>query len=136
MSDRLQPPRERRILVVDDNVDAADTVAELLQMMGCEASVAHDGAAAVAAVSSFAPDIVLLDIGLPDMDGYSVARTLRREGFRDTRIIAISGGVPGAPRSDVLAGVREQLRVHNARSVEDGGFHGRVSLRLMDDAGG
>jgi PAS domain S-box-containing protein len=82
----------RRILVVDDNVDAAGTLAELLDMMGCDASVAHDGAGALAAVVALAPDIVLLDIGLPDFNGYEVARRVRAmAGLRQPRLIALTG---------------------------------------------
>ena len=82
----------RRILVVDDNVDAAGTLAELLAMMGCDASVAHDGAGALKAVVALAPDIVLLDIGLPDINGYEVARRVRAmPGLRQPRLIALTG---------------------------------------------
>jgi PAS domain S-box-containing protein len=94
-SPQLLEPRPRhapRILVVDDNVDAAGTLAELLQMMGCETSVANDGAGAVAAVAQLAPDIVLLDIGLPDINGYEVARRVRAMSeVPQPRLIALTG---------------------------------------------
>jgi signal transduction histidine kinase len=81
-----------RVLVVDDNRDAAMTLAELLQMMGSEVAVAHDGASAVACTVQFAPDVVLLDIGLPDINGYEVARRIRAlEGVRQPRLIALTG---------------------------------------------
>ncbi|CAM2794935.1 PAS domain-containing hybrid sensor histidine kinase/response regulator [Janthinobacterium lividum] len=67
-----------RVLVVDDNVDAAETLAAVLDMMGHAAQVAHDGAQALALVPQFLPDVIFLDIGLPGMSGYEVARTLRR----------------------------------------------------------
>lgn len=67
----------RRVLVVDDNVDAARSLAMLLTAWGHEASLAHDGPAALAEAARLAPDVVLLDIGLPRMDGYEVARRLR-----------------------------------------------------------
>ncbi|QYG09414.1 PAS domain-containing hybrid sensor histidine kinase/response regulator [Janthinobacterium sp. PAMC25594] len=67
-----------RVLVVDDNVDAADTLAAVLDMMGHATQVAHDGAQALAVVSQFLPDVIFLDIGLPGMNGYEVARVLRR----------------------------------------------------------
>jgi PAS domain S-box-containing protein len=67
----------RRIVVVDDNVDAAESLALLLQHDGHEVQVAHDGHAALDAARGFRPDLVLLDIGLPGMDGYDVARRLR-----------------------------------------------------------
>jgi PAS domain S-box-containing protein len=88
-----QTPRQgKRVLVVDDNQDAAITLAELIRMMDSEAEVAHDGASAVAAVSRFQPDIVLLDIGLPDINGYEVARRIRAlPGLAQPRLIALTG---------------------------------------------
>ncbi len=85
-------PRPRRLLVVDDNQDAANTLAELLQILGSEVAVAHDGQAAVGLVAKFEPDVVLLDIGLPDIDGYEVARRIRRlVGVGQPRLIALTG---------------------------------------------
>jgi two-component system CheB/CheR fusion protein len=71
--------RVRRVLVVDDDKDAADTLAELLARRGHESCVALDGPAAIEAARTFQPDVVLLDLGLPRMDGYEVARRLREE---------------------------------------------------------
>jgi PAS domain S-box-containing protein len=73
----IQPKRSRRILIVDDNVDTARGLARLLMLLGHETQVAYDGPSAPAAVEEFQPDTVLLDIGLPGMDGYEVARKLR-----------------------------------------------------------
>ena len=76
------PQREsagRRILVVDDNRDAVESLAELLRMEGNEVETAFDGDTAIKTVSTFQPDIVLLDIGLPIIDGYTAARTIRRD---------------------------------------------------------
>jgi signal transduction histidine kinase/CheY-like chemotaxis protein len=85
-------PAHRRVLVVDDNRDAAGSLAELLQMLGGEVAVEHEGAAAVAAAARFAPDVVLLDIGLPDIDGYEVARRIRGlQGLRQPQLIALTG---------------------------------------------
>ena len=81
-----------RILVVDDNEDGAETLATLLGLYGHEVRIAHDGAAALAAADAYRPDVILLDIGLPGMDGYEVARRLRdRNEFRATRLIALTG---------------------------------------------
>jgi CheY-like chemotaxis protein len=80
----------RRILVVDDNEDAADVLADVLRLAGHEVRVAHDGLRALEAARSFDADLVLLDIGLPVMDGYEVARRLRDESFR-ARLIAVTG---------------------------------------------
>jgi signal transduction histidine kinase len=68
---------DRRILVVDDNVDSAEAMAMMLQMAGNEVRMSHDGPSALAEAANFRPDVVLLDIGLPGMDGYEVARRLR-----------------------------------------------------------
>jgi PAS domain S-box-containing protein len=82
----------QRVLVVDDNVDAASTLAMLLESLGHETRVVHDGASALRAVVEFRPQTVLLDIGLPDIDGYEVARRLRAiHGLDRLRIVAISG---------------------------------------------
>jgi len=71
--------QSRRVLVVDDNCDAAESLAMLLRMDGAEVEVAFDGDAAVKAAVRFQPEAILLDIGLPKMDGYSAARAIRRE---------------------------------------------------------
>jgi CheY-like chemotaxis protein/two-component sensor histidine kinase len=76
---RKQPPPSRRILVVDDNQDSADTLAMLLELHGNEVQVAYDGPEALAAARDFGPEVVFLDIGLPGMDGYEVARQMRAE---------------------------------------------------------
>ncbi len=85
-------PAPSRILVVDDNVDGAATLAELLRMMGCEVRLANDGASAIAAIIETTPDVVLLDIGLPDINGYEVARRVRamRE-LPQPRLFALTG---------------------------------------------
>ena len=66
-----------RVMVVDDNEDAAQTLAMALELFGCEVGVAHTAAAALALAAGFAPQVALLDIGLPDMNGYELARRLR-----------------------------------------------------------
>jgi signal transduction histidine kinase/CheY-like chemotaxis protein len=82
----------RRIMVVDDNVDAADSLALLLGLEGHEVECAYSAAAALQRVSAFAPDVVLLDIGLPDIDGYEVARRLRvLPGGVAIRLVALTG---------------------------------------------
>jgi len=84
------PPH--RVLVVDDNVDGAESVALLLRLFGHEVRVAHDGLAALAAVEAFRPEVVLLDIGLPGMDGLEVARTLRQQpDLKDVLLVALTG---------------------------------------------
>jgi PAS domain S-box-containing protein len=73
-------PRPERILVVDDNVDAAESLSRLLRLQAHEVRVAFDGLAALAAARDMKPDVVLLDIGLPKMDGIEVAKSLRAHG--------------------------------------------------------
>ncbi len=89
---RLPGPAPGKVLVVDDNVDAASTLAALLGLQGIAVSVAHDGAAAVAAVQRDMPDAVVMDIGMPVMNGYDAARRIRGE-FPDGRpvLIALTG---------------------------------------------
>jgi CheY-like chemotaxis protein len=70
----------RRILVVDDNLDAAESLALVLQFMGHDVRTAFDGLGAIDAYREFAPDVMLLDIGLPGLNGYDVARQIRAEG--------------------------------------------------------
>ena len=89
---RQTMPQARKMLVVDDNEDAASTVAELLRIFGNEVRVVFDGLSAVQSTREFRPDVVLLDIGLPDMSGYEVARRIRKlEGVRQPILIALTG---------------------------------------------
>ena len=82
----------RRILVVDDNVDAATSLSELLALLGHEVIVRFDGKSALAAAAGFGPDVLVLDIGLPDMDGYELARRLRGEAATaQARYLALTG---------------------------------------------
>jgi signal transduction histidine kinase/CheY-like chemotaxis protein len=82
----------RRILVVDDNVDSAKTLGMLLKYLGADVHVVNDGVAALAAVEKYRPDVVLLDIGMPGMDGYEVARRIRElEGVGGVTLIALTG---------------------------------------------
>jgi len=78
--DAARGPRPERILVVDDNVDAAESLSRLLRLQAHEVRVAYDGLAALAAARDMNPDVVLLDIGLPELDGLEVARSLRARG--------------------------------------------------------
>lgn len=80
----------QRILIVDDNIDAADTLAMLLQLEGYTARTVYSAEGAVQAAISFSPEVVLLDIGLPQMDGYAVAERLR-ESVPGARLVALTG---------------------------------------------
>ena len=84
--------RRRRILVVDDHRDAARVLGLLLDSLGYEVKTANDGHQALETIAAFHPEIVFLDIGLPQLDGYEVARRVRESpGLRDTKLIALTG---------------------------------------------
>jgi signal transduction histidine kinase len=88
----VPPVSDLRILVVDDNQDAAATLAMLLQVMGNDVRVVHDGQAAVTAAGEYRPDVILCDIGLPKMNGYDAARAIREELWgKSMFLIAITG---------------------------------------------
>jgi signal transduction histidine kinase/ActR/RegA family two-component response regulator/PAS domain-containing protein len=101
----------RRVLIVDDNLEAAGMLATLLEAHGHDTSVAGDGPSALAIAPAFRPDVALLDIGLPVMDGYELARRLRgMDGFATTRLVAITGyGQASDKRSSHDAGFDEHL---------------------------
>jgi CheY-like chemotaxis protein len=80
-----------RILVVDDNQDTAQSMGELLEILGHQAQVAYDGPKAVEMATAFQPQVVLLDIGLPIIDGYEVARRMRQAGLKDAMLVALTG---------------------------------------------
>ncbi|WP_374562704.1 response regulator [Ideonella sp.] len=105
------PAPGRRILVVEDNADVADTTAAMLTLSGHEVRTAHDGIEALAMVEDFAPDIVLLDIGLPMMDGYEVARRMRQlPATRHKLLVALTGyGQAGDRQRGRDAGFDEHL---------------------------
>ena len=97
------------MLVVDDNVDAAEMLAELLRASGYTTSIAHDGPVALELARSFRPDIALVDIGLPVMDGYEVARRLR-DMLNGARLIAVTGyGQQGDRDRSLAAGFDAHL---------------------------
>ena len=87
-----EPAQRRRILVVDDNRDAATSLAELLEFTGHETRVAHDGLEAVQAAENFRPEVVLLDIGLPKLNGFEAARMIRQQPWaKDMMLVALTG---------------------------------------------
>jgi CheY-like chemotaxis protein/anti-sigma regulatory factor (Ser/Thr protein kinase) len=87
-----QFPDPRRVLIVDDNHDVVDSLAGALRLAGNEVDCAFDGRAALDAVSRFAPQVVLMDIGMPVLDGYAAARAIRREPFGDSIfLVAMTG---------------------------------------------
>ena len=85
-------PQKRRILVVDDNHDSADSLAALLSLGGHETHTANDGEHAISEAAKLRPDVILLDIGLPRLDGYDTCRRIREQPWgRDMVIVALTG---------------------------------------------
>jgi CheY-like chemotaxis protein len=116
MSPRNQPPQ--RILVVDDNHDAADTLAMLLQFLDYDVRTAYDGRQAVDMAGEFQPDLVILDIHMPVMDGYEAAKQLRgRDGTHRTVLVALTAvATPEAEDKAKQAG----FDIHLAKPVDGG----------------
>ena len=88
---QLTQPPPARVLVVDDNEDAANSLATLLEVMGYEVRTAYDGPEAIEAADQFQPAVALLDIGLPRLSGYDIARHVREQRGRDVLLVAITG---------------------------------------------
>ena len=80
-----------RVLVVEDSIDSAETMGELITRWGHEVQLAHDGASALTIARTFRPQVILLDIGLPDIDGYAVAQRLRGEDLGGEILVALTG---------------------------------------------
>jgi CheY-like chemotaxis protein len=102
---------QRRVLVVDDNVDAAESLAIILRLHGHEARTVHDGEHAIEVACEFRPDVVLLDLGMPKVNGYEVARRLRSEPWgRHVVLVACTGwGQPEDRRRSNEAGFDHHL---------------------------
>ena len=108
----LSHDRQRcRILVVDDNTDNADSLTELLALSGHEVHKAYSGESALHVAAQFHPDVAILDIGLPDIDGHEVARRMRADGATaHAKLIALSGwGQPSDRALSSAAGFDEHL---------------------------
>jgi CheY-like chemotaxis protein len=89
---RRTPTSAVRVLIVDDNVDAAEAAAMLLELEGHEVRTASDGLQALDLGADFGPELVLLDIGMPHLDGYETARRMREQPWgRATRLVAVTG---------------------------------------------
>jgi PAS domain S-box-containing protein len=107
------PGRQRRVLVIDDNEDAATSLRDVLELSGHEVRVALDGASGLAAARELRPEIVICDIGLPGMDGYAVARALREDPeLRAVWLVALSGY---AGAEDVLRALEAGFDRHLAK---------------------
>ncbi|MGO4302076.1 hybrid sensor histidine kinase/response regulator [Cupriavidus sp. RAF12] len=110
-SSNTKPAVRRRILLVDDNRDAADSMAILLEMSGHEVTIAYDGMEAIHAAARMPPDVALIDLAMPGMDGFSVIRTLRgMPALAATRYVALTGfGQPSDRAETHEAGFHDHL---------------------------
>ena len=92
LTSQVTPSALCRILVVDDNVDAADSLGQLLEMMGNEVRTANDGEAGIKVAAQFRPDVVLMDIGMPKLNGYEAARSMRQHSWGQSMVlVALTG---------------------------------------------
>jgi CheY-like chemotaxis protein/anti-sigma regulatory factor (Ser/Thr protein kinase) len=105
------PARSLRVLVVDDNLDAATLIGDLLRILGHDPVIAHDGPGALAVAERDRPQLAILDIGLPGMDGYELARRLReRPGLAEVPVVALTGYGQASDRDRTkAAGFSEHL---------------------------
>jgi CheY-like chemotaxis protein len=104
------PQRKRRVLVVDDNLDAVHSMAMLIKMYGHEVQFAINAFAAIDIARSFRPDVILLDVNMPCFGGDDVARQIKWEpGLENTRMIAITGNPDDEVRARVLKAGCEAL---------------------------
>ena len=109
---RPEAATKRRVLVVEDNLDAVHSMAMLIKTMGHEVRFAINGFAALEVAREFRPEVILLDIGLPDFKGYDIARQLKWEpGLEQTRMIAISGHSEDEMRQRAMEAGCEDLLV-------------------------
>jgi CheY-like chemotaxis protein len=94
----------QRILIADDNADSAESMGMLLRLMGNDVRIASDGLDAVQQAAAFQPDIVLMDIGMPRLDGYEAARRIRNQDWsRDTLLVAVTGWGPSDDSEEATA---------------------------------
>ena len=103
--------RSARVLVVDDTIEVAQTIGWMLEEIGYDYQLVHDGRKALAAAREFRPDAILLDIGLPGMSGFDVAKQLRDEfGEATPKLIAVTGyGRRADRKQSAAAGIDEHL---------------------------
>ena len=124
------PAPMRRVLVVDDNHDAADSLGMLLQFLGAEVMVVHDGRSALAAMKTFKPSVVLLDLGMPEMNGLEVARRMREDPeARSATLVAVTGW---GQREDRRRTQEAGFDYHLVKPADVGTLQSILSLREAD----
>ncbi|HEX8757914.1 MAG TPA: ATP-binding protein [Steroidobacteraceae bacterium] len=124
-------PASRRVIVADDNADAAESLAMLLQVEGHDVQVAHDGLSALSLARALRPHVAILDIGMPQLDGYAVARALRKEPWgAEVLIIALTGrGQEEDKRQAAAAG----FDVHLTKPVDPGRIASLIASRAQPE---
>jgi CheY-like chemotaxis protein len=126
------PLRLRRVLVVDDNHDAADSLGMLLQFLGAEVMVVHDGYAALEAMKGFRPAVVLLDLGMPGMNGLEVARRMREDPqAKATTLVALTGW---GQREDRRRTSEAGFDYHLVKPADVGTLQSILSMRDSSEA--
>jgi CheY-like chemotaxis protein len=123
-------PRRFRILVVDDNHDSALSLAMMLSIMGHETRTANDGESAVTAAENFLPEVVLLDIGLPKLNGYEVAQRIREQAWGASMfLIAVTGW---GQEEDRQRSSEVGLNVHMVKPVEPAALERLLATLPLD----
>jgi len=109
----------RKVLVVDDNLPSRELVIDILRPLGLELAEARDGTTALAAARDMRPDLVILDLAMPDMDGYAVLDLLRREPeFAGTPVVAVTAHAMPSERAKALAAGFSDFLTKPIRSTE------------------
>jgi CheY-like chemotaxis protein len=122
-----------RVLIVEDNPDAADSLEALLDFLGHRVRIAGDGPRALALARTEPPDVMLIDIGLPGMDGYEVARHVRQDArLTGVLLVALTGYGRAEDRAEALAAGFDR---HLVKPVDAGTLQELVAARTRDAAG-
>src|SRR5438552_3409473 len=126
------PQRAARVLLVEDNPDTAESLTMLLELLGHRVRAVHDGVAALDAARTNVPDVMLVDIGLPGMDGYEVARRVRRDPHvRHVVLVALTGYGREEDKQHAMAA---GFDYHLVKPVKPDALHGLVARLAEDEA--
>ena len=122
----------RRILVVDDNVDSANSLSQVLEMLGHVVRTANDGEAGIAMAAAFLPDVVLMDIGMPRLNGYEAARCIRQQPWGQAMMLV---ALPGwEQEDDRRSGAQAGFDHHLVKPVQLDELTTLMSVRAADGA--